>query len=405
MLKTNSHTDRAIHPAHELLFQAVRVTLGTHDVARIHALVAQPVDWDTVCQCAHAHDVLPLLHYGLQHVVPDAVPVEVAERLQAAYTANAWRMVMLTGELLALLNAFTAAGISAVPFKGPVLATSLYPDPALRVCSDLDVMVASSEFVQAAAVLEAQGYRPQTGHTYRHHARFQLPNEQVLVELHHKTAAREWRGLDFVTLKPRLAPVVLGGQTVYSLNTADLFSYLCLHGHDHTWIRLKWVVDLALFTSVYPASAWCSTKDDHLPACTLALWLVHTLLNVPLPDVASVTDPQDTYVCRLAATLSQKFFAEREQLSHHERALFERAAYADFRALLAARLKTWLVPRSWDRELIALSGPLAVLYYPLRLVRIVLTRPWLIARGLSRLGWLLWTDARVRVGGLRKTRR
>ena len=38
--------------------------------------------------------------------------------------------------------------------------------------------------------------------------------------------------------------VPVAGGTVRTLNDADLFAYLCVHGANHAWFRLKWLADL-----------------------------------------------------------------------------------------------------------------------------------------------------------------
>jgi len=54
---------------------------------------------------------------------------------------NAARNVFLTNKLFEILNLFKKNDILALPFKGPVLAESVYGDLSLRQFVDLDILV------------------------------------------------------------------------------------------------------------------------------------------------------------------------------------------------------------------------------------------------------------------------
>jgi hypothetical protein len=53
-----------------------------------------------------------------------------------------------------------AAGITALAIKGVDLAFAVYPSPACRPMTDVDVLVSPENFEGAAAVLEREGYAP-----------------------------------------------------------------------------------------------------------------------------------------------------------------------------------------------------------------------------------------------------
>jgi len=54
---------------------------------------------------------------------------------------NAASNVFLTNKLFEILNLFKENDILALPFKGPVLAESVYGDISLRKFVDLDILV------------------------------------------------------------------------------------------------------------------------------------------------------------------------------------------------------------------------------------------------------------------------
>src|SRR5208282_2899895 len=64
----------------------------------------------------------------------------------------------LTAELFRLLDLLERHAIPALPFKGPVLASALYGDLAMRESCDLDVLVRSSDLAGAKRAMLASGY-------------------------------------------------------------------------------------------------------------------------------------------------------------------------------------------------------------------------------------------------------
>ncbi|GAG91885.1 unnamed protein product, partial [marine sediment metagenome] len=84
---------------------------------------------------------MPLLYQSLKKTCPEAVPDDTLEQLRAYFLTNAKRNLFLTGKLLRLLELLKDNGILAVPFKGPVLAESVYGDLSLRQFADLDILV------------------------------------------------------------------------------------------------------------------------------------------------------------------------------------------------------------------------------------------------------------------------
>jgi hypothetical protein len=77
-------------------------------------------------------------------------------------------------------------GIPAIPYKGPVLAASLYEDLAVRPFSDLDILIKRKDVLKAMDLMTSLGYRPH----------YQLTHTQVAAFLKSKyefpLTAQEW---------------------------------------------------------------------------------------------------------------------------------------------------------------------------------------------------------------------
>ena len=79
--------------------------------------------------------------------------------LEAAYRMNALRNTLMVRELAEVIQRLGAAGVPVMPLKGVALAASLYGDPTLRVCGDIDILVPRPLVGQAYHLLQAMGYR------------------------------------------------------------------------------------------------------------------------------------------------------------------------------------------------------------------------------------------------------
>jgi len=62
-------------------------------------------------------------------------------------------------QLREIIEGFQEEGVRVLVLRGPALAFSLYPDPAMRPSCDLDLLVLPEQVVQARGILEDLGYK------------------------------------------------------------------------------------------------------------------------------------------------------------------------------------------------------------------------------------------------------
>jgi hypothetical protein len=99
-----------------------------------------------------------LLYRRLYSLCPGKIPPTVLDYLRNGYLMRSARNLLLTTELLKILDLFDSEGIPAVPFKGPVLAAQLYEDAALREFNDIDILVPRQNAFKALRMLQYLGY-------------------------------------------------------------------------------------------------------------------------------------------------------------------------------------------------------------------------------------------------------
>lgn len=146
-------------PEKQLLICCARVAVQADVAVKIRDLACGPLDWDYLFSEAADNALVPLLHLQLTAVAADKFPTVQMDRLKAAALQNSARCLFLTAELIKVMDSLRSCGITAIPYKGPVLAAQAYGDISLRQFEDLDIIVPQSDLPAANELLLGLGYR------------------------------------------------------------------------------------------------------------------------------------------------------------------------------------------------------------------------------------------------------
>ena len=343
----------------ELLLACARTRHDEGLATRMAELLRAGLDWDALMQLAMRHKLVPLLYWHLSLLGADAAPAKFMALARVRCVAIAARNCRLTDELLAATRRLAGAGVPSLVFKGPALAAMLYHDPALRVSSDLDILVRRRDLALALAALAAHGYRQVFRHSrmfealarpFRHATNLVSADLQAPIDLHWKLSQSYFAfALRGERIWRRLAPVRVGGELRQTLAPEALLIVLCMHGGRHCWLRLAWLCDLAEFLRTYPQLDWPAVLAEARALHSsrlllLGLWLAHTLLGAELP-VAVRRAAADPAVVRLAEQVRAWLYAGVAEPTASEQARFylaTRERWVD-RALFAPELARIMV--------------------------------------------------------------
>jgi hypothetical protein len=388
-----------------LLLACARTRIDRLAQSRIATLLRGPVRWPALVGAAKFHGVLPLVHAALGTVDPGLVPAAARERIRADVRASVHHALFLTADLFRLMALFEAAGVTGIPFKGPVLAAMAYGDVTLREFSDLDIFVRKSELAAIARLLLAGGYRSETHDgdvaTARYIAAdgdvafrgpgyhtFYRADGRCRVDLQWRMAERFFAfslegdepGWDFVSMP-------IAGRSVRTFAPADMLLILCVHGSKHHWEKLKWICDVAECIRAHgDAIDWRALYDkaSRLRAARmlgLGLRLAEGLLDATLPAEISRQLESDRALTPLVherraalvagataprSSLPRMTFYLRTKDGWHDRLGFCAAYVRQFATLLVK-------PTERDARWVGLPRPLEPLYYVLRPIRLLAT--------------------------------
>lgn len=367
----------------ELLLLCSRASADAETSARIESITTSTneVDWDYVYQLARRHSVLPLIYTQLNTIPSARVPADQLARLKANYQKNVARNIFLTGELCRILQTFAAAGIEAVPYKGPALAVYAYGKLELRRFVDLDILVRKADVLRAKELLTARGFICGTPWTdaqqalllrTQHNLSLNQEDGRLVVELHWEVASSLFASsLQAEEFWGRLKTMRLNNVMVKSLSTEDLLLSLCVHGSKHLWERLAWICDVAELVKTRTDLNWSillkraeSTKNDRM--LFLGLYLANGLLDAPLPgQVKSKTEAE--VIVSLANKVAKRLFGGIGQppASIGQSFKFNWALRAGWRSRLRY-CRLLFQPTDADIETVALPRPLTFVYYLMR---------------------------------------
>ena len=258
-----------------------------------HAPPAGPddsLDWDRRLEAAEAESLAPALAFVWKSAPPGRMPPAVRERLQRHLVEGTARHLALSGELGRLLKSFEREPVTVIPLKGPVLAETLYPHPALRPCSDLDLLIRREDLERVDALLQRLGYRRVAdAHSFRFdvaydHATVYETASGVRVDLHWALLSEprySWDEREAETVWDRAVPVRVAGEEALGLCPEDLVLYLSVHlAVHHSLAGLLWCYDLFLILE-----RWSTTLDWQAVSARAARWRVRAAVYFALREV------------------------------------------------------------------------------------------------------------------------
>lgn len=364
--------------------------------ARLRALAAGPVEWQTVLEHARAHGVTPLVAETLATHCAEMVPDEILQAMRAEHQQTAKRNLRLTQELCAIVDRLQTAGIDAVPYRGPVLAADAYGDLGRRQFTDIDLLVRRADIPDVRALLTDRGYAPAferrstTALTagqecayalFRRDYPFYRAETDTEVELHWRVLDRRFpTAVELGTVWDRRASTMIAGRELPVPSTEDRLFMLCIHGTRHYWERLEWLCDVRELLERervdWDAVLGLARSFDAERMFLLGPAVVAELYGTELPDRVRRQIERDDRLDGLRRTVLGRLF---EDTATDELSLQQFQARTLDRRRDAVRLAVqWLfTPTRAEIETLPLPRSLIglyVLYRPLHLLSLVVAR-------------------------------
>jgi hypothetical protein len=251
-------------------------------------------DWDTWITSAVQQGIAPLLYFRFKQI-ESVLPSRVLHELRQEYHQNAARNLRLLHELSNITTTLDQHNIPVMPLKGAFLAFHVYENPALRVMSDIDILIPLAKVKYAVEVIKQLGYT-NVGKPWEeaaHHVVLFHEKNLFPVEVHWEFATIANDPVIPVDLLWSRASQKAGTETnILDISPEDLLIHICQHAAiAHLFaqgIRALCDVDI-LIKKYYPTLDWTyiaiqSSAWKLNNAVALILRLCKQFLHTPLPE-------------------------------------------------------------------------------------------------------------------------
>lgn len=277
----------------KLMLSCCRVNPGSKELKLREEAFAEAINEEIFLTLLHRHRVYPIVYFNLKH--ESRLSLALKENLKALADGN--QILALQARLMQfqLQKEFNQHQFKGFFLKGVSLAVRYYGDPGLRHARDIDVWVEQKAVEPVAKWLVEKGYVSEPD--------FQNFNAAELA-----FAQKTGHHYHFSTEKSELPSVVelhwmLRGPVIgfnlrpeQPMNEVDHFLYLCTHGTEHGWFRMKWLFDLPQIMDRivfdWEEVRKRSIELDCLPHLEISMMILGELLNEPIPkEILSSLSP------------------------------------------------------------------------------------------------------------------
>jgi hypothetical protein len=305
-MKTRNNTEGAQVAADLVDVVLGGTTAAAHAAERIGAIGG----WQTALALAARWHVLPALAGRLGAIDPAAIGLQraVGSSLRAQTAMGAVRSAAALCDAELVLRELAEADVPAAAFKGVATIATLYRCAALRMVSDVDVVIRPSDLARARAALADRGYADHSPPFERHVSDIILMRtlqnfsrtyvrNGFEIDLHWQFGQRPPPGLRADRILERAVTVALDGHTLLvagPIDTALLLVHHVLRAAFEASTTVKDLLDLAAWWSLYG-----STRRDELVEAACETGLASSLLALTLALAAR--DPGQNSAAGIAA--------------------------------------------------------------------------------------------------------
>lgn len=347
---------------------------------RIRALLRAPIRWDSLFDLGERHGVLPLLYRALAEFERE-VSSEALLQLKQRYQTNLHKAMLLSRELIRIVDHLAASGVEVLPYKGLALAEAVYGDIALRQTGDIDLLIRARDLARAREAVRELGYTP--------HAELSAAEERAYLKSGYECAFDGAAGRNLLEVQWAILPrfyavefdvdeifaravsLPVAGRAMKTPGDEDLFLILAVHAAKHVWGRLIWLCDLARIMARPGLDwSWIASQARELGIVRIVrvtMLLASQMLGAEIPAEMLGDRSVESFVAEIRGAIPGGEF-DVESVEYFRLMMRLRERLRD-RVLFAGRLTFTPGPGEW--AVVKLPGVLFPLYRVVRGWRLV----------------------------------
>lgn len=253
-------------------------------------------DWEDFIDLIYSHGVFPLVYNTLKDY-KDILSDEIYLKLKSINMDISKQNMLMTSELIKIMNLFEKNCIDAIAFKGPSLSQSAYGNITLRQYCDLDILINKYDIKKAHKILLLENYTNDIKSDYLENSLYLEKNSDIhfikngiLIELHWKLFRNQFtQKTKNIKILDNNNSTFINNQKINTFPDEILLVYLCMHGSKHLWERIEWIVDIDKLIKNAEFLNWDKCRDiskkfDSEIMYELGLYLSAKYFNTPIPE-------------------------------------------------------------------------------------------------------------------------
>lgn len=354
-------------------------------------LMTENTDWRLVIEYAKHHRIIPTLYNNLKKICPELVPENILETLKNLNASAAKQSLAQAAELKRIIPALNRKNIKVSILKGRALAKLLYGNISQRQSRDIDLLVEEKNVIKTDKILHELGYtlsnlksglplNSDLGRQFikgRPELDYISKSRGTCIDLHwHLSHCYHAFPVDMNNLWSEMKLVDSEFGLVNELPISIHFIFLCYHGAKHHWLRLHWLLDIAILVNQgnldWDTIIVSAKKFGVLPTISLATILANKFFKSPIPQVIQ----ENTELLKIGNNLAEKMI--QDIISSPGEIEQQVMPFMDFKRikfghLLQTKINhkflTWtdlLYPSETDYQSVKLPARLYFLYYMIR---------------------------------------
>jgi len=351
------------------------------------------LDWDLVFDFALQQRVWLLVYQNINSLISHNVPERITKKFKESYIVNVARNIRLTNSLLNIVDLFSAKDIEILPFKGPVLAKTVYNSIYLRFFVDLDVLIRKENIIAAWRILQNAGFQAVLNLSDTQKIKYSETEDHmafskgsICIELHWEiTGIYLSKPLQFEHLANNLNKFYIDDKEVLNLSSEVLLLYLCIHGSKDVWKNLEQICSISELIRKNKILNWnlinqLSKEWECRYMLLLGLSLSQNIFNVPLPTfildninnnkkILTLTEQIKTQMFNISISRKQKKMPNRFN-PHHIR------IRDSLKAKLIYILRLVFSPTEKEWRYFPITARLSFTHYLLRPLRLLIAIFW-----------------------------
>ena len=246
------------------------------------------LNWPLMLEILQKEGIASVFYFCLKKNHCEALlPSEIQALLNESFLLNLKRNMTAIAQAKIVFSAFRAAGIQLIVLKGLFLIEHVYPHPAMRNSSDIDILIHKSDIFRVDDCLRTLGYASKDSHPQQairnpsgYLASLDYISDSVLApNLHvHWHIVNSSIPAYMITYRinidhiwQNVIPTKIADVDVLTLSPEHSLIYLCEHALrvGHSFDRLVLIYDIYLICKIYQSridweKLWYECKMFHL---------------------------------------------------------------------------------------------------------------------------------------------